>query len=103
LVTLICGSHELLVFCETLQDVVLHELIDGTPVDYPCRGERRRMRHEENENCLTLKKSTRFNNLVNGVGHDLTVTGLFTELESRAIKSNSRNFALQFVFACSLH
>jgi hypothetical protein len=47
--TLISGSHELLVFCESLKDVILHELTDGIPVDCPCRGERRRMRHEENE------------------------------------------------------
>jgi hypothetical protein len=61
------------------------------------------VRHEENENCLTLKKSIRLIHLVNGVGHDLTVTELFKGLESRAIKSNSRNFALRSVSACPLH
>jgi hypothetical protein len=47
--TLIYGSHELLVSRESLKDAILHELTDGIPVDYPCRGERRRVRHEENE------------------------------------------------------
>jgi hypothetical protein len=54
-------------------------------------------------NCLTLKKSICFNDLVNGVGHDLMVTGFFNGLESRATKSISRNSALRFVSACSLH
>jgi hypothetical protein len=103
LFALICGSHELLISCESLKDVVLHELADGVPVDCPCLGERRCVRHEENENCLTLQKSIRFNDLVNGVGHDLMVTGFFKGLESRAIKNNSRNSALRFVSACSLH
>jgi hypothetical protein len=94
LFTLICGSHELLVSCENLKDIVLHKLTDGIPVDCPCRGERRRVLHEENENCLTLKKSIRFNDLGNGVGHDLKITAFFKGLESRVIKSNPRNSAL---------
>jgi hypothetical protein len=49
LFTPICGSHELLISCESLTDVVLHELTDDIPIDCPYRGERRRVRHEENE------------------------------------------------------
>jgi hypothetical protein len=40
----------------------------------PCWCERLRVSHEENENCLTLKKSIRIKDLANGFGHDPMVT-----------------------------
>jgi hypothetical protein len=69
-----CRSHELLVSGEGMKDVIFDSLVDGIQVNRPCQCERLRMSHEENENCLTLKRSIPIKDLVNVFGHDPMVT-----------------------------
>jgi hypothetical protein len=94
LFTLICRSYELFIFGECLKDVILDSLTDDITINLLCQGERLRVTHEENENCLTLKKSMNIRDLANGLRRGRIVAAFLKGLESRTVRNNLRDCIL---------